>query len=130
MDPELQKQLAAMIAKLLDATQNAATWSSAQVPLLVQEKITYGRIEHTLGVVICAAIAYASYHSCQRFFRIAKEASNLSGEEVGGVIAVLASSIGFLVSIAFAIAHLNWALMAWFAPRLFIVEWLSSLVKK
>lgn len=129
MDQELQKQLVAVLAKLMDVAQQGATWTAGQIPPLIQEKIIYGRIEHTLGVVVCAFFIYCTYHAAGRSYRLAKESDDLGGEEIAGILGVIGSVVGFLIAVAYGLSHLNWALMAWFAPRLFIVEWLSSLIK-
>ena len=47
MDPKLTEQLQQTLAALLANAQDAAAWTKGQIPLLVQDNIFIGRIEHT-----------------------------------------------------------------------------------
>lgn len=50
MDPELLKQLQQLLAQLLANAQDAAAWAKGEIPLLVQEKIAFGRAWETAPV--------------------------------------------------------------------------------
>jgi hypothetical protein len=52
VNDELQKQLAALLAKLSDYAGDATKFAADQIPPLVQEKIVYGRVSETLSLVI------------------------------------------------------------------------------
>jgi hypothetical protein len=128
VNPELQKQLADMLAKLTDATTNAATWASGQLPSLVQEKILYGRIEETVGLLLFTSLCVYMARACQRAVNEAKEAN--TGDEIVAGFRSGITGFAAVVSFFFAIYQCDAAVMAWVAPRLYIVEWLKSMVTK
>jgi len=124
MNPDLQKQLAEMLAKLTDATQNAAIWVGGQVPPLIHEKIVLGRAEMTGFIIlalVCALIASMLFVSSFRHGWFTTD--NGFARFMGGC-ALTVFTLGLFGS------NIHEFLMVWFAPRLYIVEWLKSMVTK
>jgi hypothetical protein len=52
MNEELQKQLAEMLAALMRVAQDGSAWAQGQIPMLVQEKILYGRVSMTAWMLL------------------------------------------------------------------------------
>ena len=128
MNPELQKQLADMLAKLTDATTGAVTWASAQIPPLVTEKIALGRAEESLWMAFSIALFIGAAICSVMLWR-----SALSGEGMDEDTCA-AICFGQLVLFALGLLPVYWNLhsflLVWFAPRLYIVEWLKTMVTK
>lgn len=59
MDPELLKQLQQLLAQLLANAQDAAAWAKGEIPLLVQEKIAFGRAWET--ALLVAALGWTIF---------------------------------------------------------------------
>ncbi len=121
MNDELQKQLAAMLAQM----QSAVTVVGDQIPPLVHEKVFIGRIEDTFTLVFCLAVV-----ACGVRLLLFARSKQFDGDD-GAVVA--ATIIGAGVSLIFSIlsfVSLHYVLSAWFAPRLYIMEWLADMVKK
>lgn len=145
MNPELQKQLAEMLAKLMDATQNAATWTSGQIPLLVQEKIAYGRASETAWMVVFVVGVVGFGLTAKRRVPVWTAAladerdmcrtSNRGYDEavVNKTVVTFMIACGSLLAavlclVAF-LANINNFMLVWFAPRLYIVEWLRTMIQ-
>ena len=117
MNEDLQKQLAEMLAKLMDATQNAATWTADQIPLLVQEKILFGRIWETVLLVLLVAFTVL----------LVKVAGVAWGHQWDGDR--LSATMLYLASTGAAtgcVVQAYFVTLVWFAPRLYILEWLRT----
>jgi len=113
MNEQLQKQLAELLAK----AQDAAMWAGSQIPPLVQEKIVFGRAWETLCLVLLIVGVVISY----RITRWGVESDN-EASFFGGFAGIAMAGV--------AIAQTHAVLMVWFAPRLYIVEWLRSMIQK
>ena len=134
MNEELQKQLAEMLARLMDVASDGAKWAGQQIPPLVEEKILLGRVELTLvvvvGLIACPLLARVAL----RKFRLAKEIDHLKDERYKRDEEQTAEALGIASSIGAVFAGLGAAftvhdmLLVWFAPRLYIVDWLRTLV--
>lgn len=121
MSPELQKQLLDMLAKMTDAAGSAGQ----QIPSLVSEKILYGRIEEPVGLLIMASLFIFCVRVVKRGIR-EMEQDDSSGWVFGVVGGVVGGCLGFVG----ACLQLDSSVMAWLAPRLYIVEWLKGMVTK
>lgn len=139
MNDDLQKQLADLLAKLMTVAQDGATWAGQQIPPLVQEKILYGRVVHSLYVVLFAIVAWRAAVSARGFFqqacaqRAAKSKSGFDSDiwpDRPGGLASIACALVTMITAGIALANVQRALLVWLAPRLYIVEWLADLVKK
>lgn len=123
MSEQLQQQLAEYLKAILTAAQSGANFVTQQAPLVVQEKIAYGRVMETLwfvGVIVCLSpIVWLSI----RYFKDAVKASDDGPVFLLNIIGI----VGSLAAIWFAAQS---AALVWFAPRLYILEWAMSLVKK
>lgn len=117
MNEELQKQLAALLSSLMAFGADAKQFAADQIPPLVAEKIAFGRVEDTLFFVVFAV-------ACG--FCVRWTVWSVREEHPIGIATVLCGAIfGFIAALA-----LHESLMVWFAPRLYIVEWLKGMVTK
>lgn len=125
MSEELQKQLAEMLKSLMATAQDATTWAKGEIPLLVKEKIMLGRVEETVYFVVSLLVgAVILYYS----LKLWKHSWQLTKEDADEPV-ILANIIGVILSVVVIYPSHNF-FTVWFAPRLYIIEWLTSLVKK
>jgi hypothetical protein len=120
MSDELQRQLAEFLKFLLAQAQDATTWAKAQLPPLVDEKIRFGRVWHSLVVVICLLVAWRAFVFVKFSYRkLAGAPEWVFGIAFGSALTAFMGAI--------AMHQLHDAALAWAAPRLYVVEWLLSL---
>lgn len=124
MTPELQKQLAELLAKLMDVASDATKWAGSQIPPLVQEKIMLGRVVESAWMLAAAVFAFVIIRASVRFWPRALQLTK-DGDDPVVVVPVLGVGLGFVV----LMIRLEAFALVWFAPRLYIVEWLKSMVK-
>ena len=124
MNPELQKQLAEMLAKLTEA----GTWAGEQIPPLVQEKILFGRVIEPLWMFVSIALMYGGYRAGRACQKIAVEAYDSDGKEFAGVMGVIGSVVVIVGGAVIFFSSIEPTIMAWLAPRLYILEWLKGMV--
>lgn len=134
MSDQLQAQLAEYLKAILTTAQQGAAFVKEQAPMVVQEKILYARVLFTVEAVAFAIAALVLARLAVRFYKIASEAGkgyrcDIWPERPGGLLNI-ACSIGSIGSALFAVIAAETAVQAWFAPRLYILEWAMSLVKQ
>jgi hypothetical protein len=130
MDPELQKQLNEMLKALLANAQDAATWAKAEIPLLVREKIAFGRAWETAQFVVLLGLLAVVWrivypHWKAYDFKTGRRPSD-DTKEMTFTFFLVAPSVVIGICAYFAAQHM---FLVWFAPRLYIVQWLLEMVK-
>lgn len=123
MDPELTKQLQQLLAALLANAQDAATWAKAELPLLVKEKIAFGRAWDSALLVVLLLVSIFVVKAWNRWS--AYEANDVFNK---GALAI-PMGIATVLWLGMCVAQLHDVLLVWFAPRLYIVEWLIGMLK-
>jgi hypothetical protein len=125
MNEQLQKELAAWLGKLREAADAGGSFVMEQAPLIVQEKVTYGRVMEPillvavlLGAVFCVWAFRKGWHY---------EKSDYM-DDFGGVICIV-SAIGCAIFTIVSTVQAHNVAKAWFAPRLYVLEWLAELLK-
>lgn len=128
MSKDLQKQLAELLAGLMNFASDAKQFAAQQIPPLVQEKITLGRVEESIYFAACMALfaggMYALWHFWKWGVAAGKEDDDMYGPLCLGSLLILA------ISVVPPLRDLHDFLLVWFAPRLYIVEWLKTMVTK
>jgi hypothetical protein len=127
MTPELQKALAELLAKMMTYADDAVGFAKDQIPPLIQEKIAYGRAWETSVFVVGFISCFILWRFAMRTWRWEKGGG--TNDENRGLPTVLVSIVSVVASMA-TLSQLNSMLLVWFAPRLYIVEWLKSMVVK
>lgn len=135
MNPDLQKQLAEMLAKLTDVAGDATKWAGSQIPPLVQEKIALGRATTTFWMLLGVIVAPVAFRYSVSQFQLSADISKKRDERyhrneqiISFLRAVVTCWIG-LAGIFTALDSVNEFLLVWFAPRLYIVEWLRGMIR-
>ena len=132
MSPELQKELAAWLASMRETAHQGANFALEQAPLLIQEKVWYGRVSSVFLVIV----ALGALTLCVRWLRqgiVVSQAAEHNSYDIWlereGGLQCLCSATGCVVAACVALVNANTAITAWVAPRLYIVEWLAGLLK-
>ena len=125
MNEELQKQLTDLLVTLSSSVQRGAEWVGEQVPPLVQEKILLGRIEETTwfvgGLIVAVVLVYKGARFWKRSFELT--------DEYDAPVCVV-PFLAFGAALLAATVNLHSFVLVWFAPRLYIVEWLADLMRR
>lgn len=119
MKEELQGKLVEILTSIQTATGKAADFAVEQLPDIAQSYITYGRVSWTFWSIVLVAIVGLLARSLYR------NRSDVADGEPWTVLAIANVAIfGFI-----AIASVENALLAWLAPKVWLLKELAQLVK-
>ena len=125
MDDQLQQQLAAYLKEIATAARAGADFAIEQAPLVVQEKIAYARVSET---AFCVLAVLGAFIAAQAFVWGTRE-GGMDADNPLAFVAQLAGGILCVVLTIGSLAQLNTVMLVWFAPRLYILEWVMGLLK-
>lgn len=126
MSEELKTQLTQLLAALLTNVQNAAGWAGGQIPLLIQEKILVDRIFLTIVFLVCLTVFVGSV---KLILHCTNAVENCGWREEGKYAAGNIVGVLFgLASLIITIAASYDLFLVWFAPRLYILNWLRGMI--
>lgn len=127
MNEKLQQEIAAWLETMRAGIEAAGNFAIEQAPLVIQEKIAWGRAFETIwlavGIIAVLALLYYSRRVWSWGLKNSDESDGFS------VFVSVLYSIGSIIVFTAAMEQLNLALQVWLAPRIYIIEWLANLVK-
>jgi hypothetical protein len=151
MSPELQQQLTQYLALLLDAVRTGVAFTQEQVPLIIQEKIFLARLQHTTWLVVGVVMTFLLVHFVKTAFlrgfeadaewtrytrayeeanvNVRKTLTHTAGAKWAQTWMNILPGLVCLMGPFMIMTHLTMCYQVWFAPRLYILEWLIQVVK-
>ena len=130
MNEQLQKELAAWLSQLRGAAESGVNFALEQAPLVVQEKILYGRVVETVWLLIGLACVAACIVLLPKMWRKAIHlVNNERWDEITYIPCVITTIVATIPTFFIVEVHIAPVIKVWFAPRLYVVEWLATLVK-
>jgi hypothetical protein len=125
MNEQLQKQLAEYLAALSATVKSGSDFVLEQAPLLVQEKVVYGRvIETALLIAGVGAVCFAVW-----VFKKGWTYEADSYMDDTRLMLTIPAVIGGVVATIATVTQMSAVAMVWFAPRLYILEWVVGMVR-
>ena len=118
--PEKQDVVDAFLYELLDFAKDAGAFAKEQVPLVLQEYITWGIVSSIIWMLPFLAFAFF----VPRLLRIASKMEPDEGAFLGVLV-----FFGSATSVIAIVYHSLDAAKAIFAPRVYLIETLSELLK-
>jgi hypothetical protein len=135
MNDQMQQQLASYLKEFVETVKAGGEFALTQAPLIVQEKVLFGRVMSTGLLMVCLVAAIVLIRYARSNYAMAAQAKADDGRPYweftayrGGVLAVVCSIAGAACCLA-AIGFAHDTVQVWFAPRLYILEWAASLLK-
>lgn len=131
MDPALQQKVTEILDYLLKTTKAGVDFASEQLPLVAWEQVAFARVWYPLVVVLCVA-GIAVTASTRRWQWVRAWDKEHTDKEDRG-IAISVYTVGMIIATAILgvalFIHLKIAVLAWFAPRVYLLQWAVELVK-
>lgn len=125
MNEELQLKLVEVLDGISQGVTQAKDFAVDQLPDVAQQYIMFGMVWETVAFIGSFAILAVL---CLALFMIIKHRNRLDEVLVGlggGVLAVIAIPIWLFV----VFASLKDMMLVWFAPKLYLLQGIASLVK-
>lgn len=125
MSPELQQELAKWLGGLRENAGQAKDSVLDQAPRVIHDLVAMGRAESTACVVIgLAMLAVGAQWTRRLCIKSFKEMDD-GPAFLGGMAMFGAALAGLLV----AVAHAHQFVASWFAPRVYVIETIGSMLK-
>lgn len=134
MNPDLQKALADFLSTLTTSAQTAIGVVGEQIPPILKERILLGRIEESIEIIfaLCCLIAIWPLIKLTQTYWVKADEAVYDQDDIfvfmGGICGG-GAAVCFLLSMVFIFGRFHNFVAVWFAPRLYVVEWLLSLKK-
>ena len=126
MSDEMKATIEAAIRELLSAVQTGADFAKEQIPLILQEKLTYDLYKALFSIAFWLLLGVAAYIWCAFWVKRAKAEYNDSAGYylLAGIPITIAAIIALIVIPDCVLTVLQISI----APRLYLLEWLRGLV--
>jgi len=127
MDENTKKQLNEFLLKLINGAEKAGDFAIEQAPLVAQEVVAYGQATSTAIVVIFVILVLACFRYVPR--GIAKLDDSDDATLATHLPVVIGLPFVTLMFAMFASNHFDDFFKSWFAPRLYLIEYIRDAIK-
>lgn len=119
------------IRKALDWAQYAEDFSAEQAPFVVKETVTFGRAYHVFVIGLCVALIVTCLHFLANAVRGLGPAldTGRGGAAAWWIVVLMAAAVVVFIACMAAADHAPRAFRSWLAPRLYVIETLSAMVR-
>lgn len=126
MNDQLQKALAAILAKATQGVETGAAFLQAELPEVVRQLLMWEAISSAISFCFGVAMIVAAVLILKRLIRVMKSNPRTDWDDYPGYIipSILLSAFGLM----WAACSLTW-LKILVAPKLFLIEYAAHLVK-
>lgn len=129
MNEELQLKLVEVLDGISQGVTQAKDFAVDQLPDVAQQYIMFGMVWETAAFVMLVAATGLFTWMFLRGWRLTSDKeSSYSEHDRGKMLMIFGSIPGFTIAI-FSIAQLKAVLLVWFAPKLYLLQGIASLVK-
>lgn len=132
MNEEAKKVAIEYIQKLLGLVEKGADFAGEQIPLVLQEIVGYGRAYETAICVIFGLLTILTPWIMYLGLKKADHLEKCGNKNDADGVAILTMVVGVIVLLPSLITFfttIDDCLKAWFAPRLYVIEYLHELAK-
>lgn len=133
MEEETTDQLTRFMDNLNSAMEGGADFILEQAPLVIQEIVIWGRIEHTAWVVLSMAMMTAAVLFLKKkvmpYCAAVEDAPYGNNQEFCYVASFLVFAIVMVICATTFAINLTPCLKAWFAPRLYVIEYIADALR-
>lgn len=135
MNEQLQSKLVEILAGIQAATKTAGDFAMEQLPDIAQQYVAYGRAFATVNLILAVVFAAGSAFVALRFGYMNSTAVHEKGHYAPGqwkdarVSASIFGTLFGLISLIWILAAAHSAALVWFAPKVWLLKELASLIK-
>ncbi len=126
MDENTKKMLHDYLQKILESAEKGADFVMEQAPEVAKEIVAYGRATSTIPVVACAVVFIAGVVACRMLWK-RLPAGERSIDDMRPI--ALFALVPSLLSVVVAVHYIDDLSKVWFAPRLYLIEYIRTLLR-
>lgn len=123
--PNLSTNLVEIITQIQGAVATGSDFLLTQLPEIAQQYVLYGRVRTTITVLVCLGLLPLTTLLVKKLNHGLKE--NSFDERF--LLGYCAAFIGYVIIGLSLYHHLTQALLVWIAPKIWLIQTLSALVK-
>jgi len=128
MSEQAKEAMSALLAQITELAQSGITMAHDQIPCVLQQLIIRDRIVYTAGFLVCIVI-WAAFIKC--LSGACKHGwwdkySEFTGRGIAAIVTGIGAGITIFIFFALVLSPLA---TVWFAPKLYLIETLSKVVK-
>ena len=131
MNEELKNKANEVLLQLLNKATEVGEVAMAEIPLVVQELLTYNFVTSLVGFICWLSVAIGSWYGVYRFFKWGLSKNNGGKTNIYihdmEAMAIFAPFMALMLSPWFLL-NTAW-LKIWLAPRVYLLEYAASLIK-
>lgn len=129
MKEELQGKLVEILTSIQTAAGKASDFALEQLPDIAQSYVTYGRVSSLAGVLIGTAVLIGVLLFARWLWALNK-AAGYRNEPIGlNVFGGMTAAFVAVFGAVLLISSLNTALLVWFAPKVWLLKEIATLLK-
>ena len=121
-DTDLKSRAFEALDKVNEWVEGVESFALEQAPLVAQEIVLLGRVQYTLGAVVSMLVIIIGVALIRKCVKIERNGGDGFGYAISGTLITAVSSV------ACALAS-SGALTAWLAPRVYLIEHISNIIK-
>lgn len=125
MKEELQGKLVEILTSIQTAAGKASDFAMEQLPDIAQSYVAYGRAYYTLIVLAFMVISVVLGRMVWKCAR----SKRFDNGEPAEVLGTIFGAVGMCLFVGVGIAHLSGLLLVWFAPKVWLLKEIASLIK-
>ncbi len=125
----MKDQLPELLDYIGSICKDSADFVLAQAPEVVQQLILLKRIEYTLALVVCAGITLYLAKAAARWHRKAGDFELFASERDFAKLCTASAAGGGSATALLTYYGLQQTLTVWLAPKVYILEYVTDLVK-
>lgn len=129
MNPELQKELLSWLQALKEAVGTGAAFAAQQIPQVLWEKILLDRVYYTTLVFLFLLAGTLILFKGRKGILAWGERHADESDGLTWLASYLALVVSAVIPLLVFLANGYDLAMVWFAPRLYLIEWLKEMVK-
>lgn len=120
--------LVELLNKTISAVENGAEWIAGEIPDVVQQLLTWHFVEAiVLSLLAGTFIAVVAFFTPSAFREMRKRDDEADATKI--IPWIFGSGVSVIVGLPVFITNLLTALKIWVAPKLYLLEYASSLIK-
>ena len=130
----MEERLESILAWLEQVIASTSDFLTEQTPLVIREILLYHRVYYSTGIVLGAMLILVSMFRLWRNWGVWLANSRTDSDSKGGDLSgeaffhYVTIAVPSVVGLAFMATAFDGFIKVWFAPRLFLLEWIRRFV--
>lgn len=126
MKEELNTKLVEILTSIQTAAGKASDFALEQLPDIAQSYVLYGRVFSLVTVLLCLAVLLALVWLFRVTYRATSEGD---ADEIVWVPVGIGGVVVVVIAMFFLLEGLQSTFLVWFAPKVWLLKELASLIK-